>query len=135
MEIYIYIYMEICGNSGDICWKYMHIYPVISWHTLNNYKLLNPLGTRNASDASIWRRLSHRPTSSVLAIRSQWWMVFPLQMTLTPGCNPWLFPLVTRTVPPNMVDVSSKEIGFKWCIWMYMVYIYAVYCRNTYVNT
>ena len=74
--------MEICGNSGDICWKYMQIYPVISWHTLNNYKLLNPLGTRNASDASIWRRLSHRPTSSVLAIRSQWWMVN------NPNCTP-----------------------------------------------
>ena len=43
--------------------------------------------------------------------------------------------LITPTAPPNMVDVSSKEIGFKWCIWMYMVYIYAVYCRDTYVNT
>ena len=42
---------------------------------------------------------------------------------------------ITPTAPPNMVDISSKEIGFKWCIWMYMVYIYAVYCRDTYVNT
>jgi hypothetical protein len=96
---YMEIYMDICGNSGDICWKYMHIYPVISWHTLNNYKLLNPLGTRNALciyletaipstdmfllNLSIkWNVIS--PGSSItypswLAIRSQWWMVFPAQ--------------------------------------------------------
>ena len=127
--------MEICGNSGDICWKYMQIYPVISWHTLNNYKLLNPLGTRNAlciyletaipsTDMFLLNRsrsngMSFPPVvpSSVLAIRSQWWMVFPaLQVTLTPCCNPWLLTLITPTAPPNMVE-------YKWCIWCIWMYI------------
>ena len=142
------IYGNIYGHMWKFWWYMLEIYAHIPCYIMayaEQLQIVKPAWNKKCirhlfGDGYPIDRNVISPGSSItypswLAIRSQWWMVFPLQMTLTPGCNPWLFPLVTRTAPPNMVDVSSKEIGFKWCIWMYMVYIYAVYCRNTYVNT